>query len=100
MSANPGTVRTGNVRSSPGKFVSIQPRWPRRRFCPCGKMTRAGALPNKTSRNGFTRAINRYRNGRQMAISAGEGGRPPGGRQGSNGVNINAVRVKPMLSNI
>ncbi len=69
-------------------------RVPRRRPGAAGSNARAGNPPNSTIRWGFSSTISRCRNGRQSAISAGDGGRPPGGRHGSSGVSISSARVQ------
>jgi len=86
----------GNRRAVPGRSSSVHAGARRR----APSSVRAASVPSTTTRRGVARSISRYRKGRQMASSAGVGGRFPGGRQGIRGASNSRARSRAMLASM
>ncbi len=85
---------------NPGMAVARHAGTPCCRNVATPSSVRAGSGPSATIRRGAISMINRCRNGRQVAISFGLGGRSPGGRHGINGVSAILSRSRPMERSI
>ena len=92
--------RQGGIggRTVPGPAISVQ-AGPGAAACRA-EQGAGGERAGQHERRGAASAISRCRNGRQTAISAGLGGRPPGGRQGINGVSSRSSRARPTLASM
>ncbi len=95
-----GIVNVAIGAALPGMVASCQIGDARRRIGVAPSNARAGNGPSATIRRGAMIAIVRCKNGKYVAISAGLGGRSPGGRHGINGAREKAPRSTPTLRSI
>jgi hypothetical protein len=95
-----GIVNVGIGAALPGMVASCQIGDVRRRIGVAPSNARAGNGPSATIRRGAASTISRCKNGKYVAISAGLGGRSPGGRHGINGAREKAPRSTPTLRSI